>query len=183
MNSISSARDLAEQLLSDSLPRRWHHSQGVGRKAEAIAGAFGADGELLVCAAWLHDIGYAPDIAATGFHPLDGARYLRDVVGADERLCSLVAHHTCADIEASHRGLAAELKAEFVPADGLLTDALIFCDVTTTPDGIPTDVGARLAEIRSRYGEGHLVTESISEAEPFIVGAVQRISSIVDAQR
>ena len=31
----------------------------------------------LVAAAWLHDIGYAPELVETGFHPLDGARYLR----------------------------------------------------------------------------------------------------------
>lgn len=28
----------------------------------------------LVVAAWLHDIGYAPEIGHTLFHPLDGAR-------------------------------------------------------------------------------------------------------------
>ncbi len=31
----------------------------------------------LVAAAYLHDIGYAPELAITGFHPLDGARHLR----------------------------------------------------------------------------------------------------------
>ncbi|WP_406239339.1 hypothetical protein [Nocardia sp. NBC_01009] len=29
-------------------------------------------------AAWLHDIGYAPDIARIGFHPVDGAEFLRE---------------------------------------------------------------------------------------------------------
>ena len=33
----------------------------------------------MTAAAWLHDIGYAPAVDDTGFHPLDGARYLRDV--------------------------------------------------------------------------------------------------------
>ena len=32
--------------------------------------------DVLVSAARLHDIGYAPDVMATGFHPLDGVRYL-----------------------------------------------------------------------------------------------------------
>jgi aminoglycoside phosphotransferase (APT) family kinase protein len=31
-----------------------------------------------VTAAWLHDVGYAPAVVATGLHPLDGARYLRN---------------------------------------------------------------------------------------------------------
>jgi len=26
----------------------------------------------LEAAAWLHDIGYAPDLVVSGFHPLDG---------------------------------------------------------------------------------------------------------------
>jgi HD superfamily phosphodiesterase len=39
--------------------------------------------DLLEAAAWLHDIGYSPEIAVSGFHPLDGARYLRDVANAD----------------------------------------------------------------------------------------------------
>ncbi len=177
------ARDVTEQLLAEPLPRRWAHSQGVGRKAESIADAFGSDAELLVSAAWLHDIGYAPSVSVTGFHSLDGARYLRDVVGAEDRLCALVAYHSCAHIEARNRGLADELAAEFTPVGELLADALTFCDMTTTPDGRPTDVEARLAEILSRYGEGHLVAESISEARPCIVGAARKVTGIIAARR
>jgi hypothetical protein len=36
----------------------------------------------------LHDIGYAPDLVKSGLHPLDGARYLREVAHADEPSCS-----------------------------------------------------------------------------------------------
>src|SRR5258708_7014074 len=115
----ASARHLTEQLLAEPLPRRWAHSQGVGRKAESIADAFDNAADLLVSAAWLHDIGYAPAVATTGFHPLDGARYLRDVVGAENRLCALVAYHSCAHIEARNRGLADELAAEFEPVGGV----------------------------------------------------------------
>lgn len=38
----------------------------------------------------------------TGFHPLDGARYLR-LVGVDEVVIGLVAYHSCAPIEAKVR--------------------------------------------------------------------------------
>jgi len=159
------------------------HSLGVGRKAESIADLLGEDADLLISAAYLHDIGYAPSVAVVGFHPLDGARYLRDVVGAEAPLCSLVAHHSCADIEARHRGLADELSTEFELVVGTLADALTFCDMTTTPDGKPTDVDARLAEILSRYGEGHPVAESISEASPSIVRAVRTVSLLIAARR
>jgi hypothetical protein len=183
MDQASWARELAARLLSEPLPRRWSHTKGVGRRAESIAGIIGDDAGLLIAAAWLHDIGYAPSAVATGFHPLDGARYLRDVVGADPRICSLVAHHSCAEIEARNRGLDAELIHEFEPVDGLLSDALTFCDMTTTPDGEPTEVESRLAEILERYGDGHLVAESIREAGPLIMDAAEKVTDLIDARR
>jgi putative nucleotidyltransferase with HDIG domain len=115
------------------LPRRWRHVQLVAAQAEQVAKALSLPDDL-VAAAWLHDIGYAPELAQTGFHPLDGARYLRRV-GVDGQVVSLVAYHSCAQIEADVRGLGAELAAEFCPANPLLTDALLYCDMTTGPDG------------------------------------------------
>ena len=97
---------LARALLREPLPRRWAHVQGVAARARGLAPVLGADADLLETAAWLHDIGYAPGLATTGLHQLDGARYLRDAQYADAMLCRLVAHHSCAIIEASERGLA-----------------------------------------------------------------------------
>jgi len=171
------ARDLAERLLADPLPRRWAHSQGVGRKAESVAHRVGADAELLVAAAWLHDIGYAPDLVKSGSHALDGARYLRDVAHAGARLCRLVANHTYAIVEARRRGLATELATEFPIIDGLVADALVYCDMTTSPDGDPIDVEDRLAEIAARYGPGSLVADSKAEARPRILESVRNMTS------
>jgi putative nucleotidyltransferase with HDIG domain len=72
--------------MAEPLPRRWGHVQAVAAKAESLRPLLGEDADLLVVAAWLHDIGYAPDVQDTGFHPLDGARYLRRL-DADPRLC------------------------------------------------------------------------------------------------
>ena len=178
------AQNLAEQLLAEPLPRRWAHSQGVGRRAESLADVLGDDAELLAAAAWLHDIGYAPSLVRTGMHSIDGARYLRDVEGADPRICSLVAHHSCACIEARHRGLEKVLADEFPPVGGLLTDALTYADMTTSPDGHEMEVDARLADILERYGAGSVVFNSVSESGPLLVGSVQRISELVtSAQR
>src|SRR5262249_38092174 len=107
--------------------------------------------DLVEAAAWLHDIGYAPDLVDTGFHPLDGARYLRDTHHADPRLCNLVAHHSCAIIEAQIRGLADQLAEEFEPQQEGLTQALDYSDMTTGPDGRPVSAKTRLAEIVNRY--------------------------------
>jgi hypothetical protein len=103
----------------------------------------------LVAAAWLHDIGHAPDLVQTGFHPLDGARFLRRA-GVDGQVVSLVAYYSCARVEADVRGLGAELAAEFTPAGRLLTDALLYCDMTIGPDGDYVRPADRLAEIRGR---------------------------------
>ncbi len=91
----SYAAALAEQLLVP-LDSRWRHTQAVAARAEQLVAVVpAADQELLVVAAWWHDVGYSTDLAVTGFHPLDGARYLiRE--GYPERLCSLVAHHSAA---------------------------------------------------------------------------------------
>jgi len=76
-----------------SLGDRWLHTVAVARQAEQVASVLALpDDELLVAAAWLHDIGYAPALAVTGFHPLDGAVYL-DRLG-HRRLACLVANHT-----------------------------------------------------------------------------------------
>lgn len=60
---------------------------------------------MLQTAAILHDIGYSPDIVRSGFHALDGAVFLR-ARGVDEEVVSLVAHHSCAHLEAGLRGLS-----------------------------------------------------------------------------
>jgi HD domain len=176
MNTLaSSAQQLARALLQEPLPRRWAHVQGVAMRARSLAPVLGADAGLLEAAAWLHDIGYAPGLAATGFHPLDGARYLRDAQHAHALLCRLVAHHSCAIVEAGERGLADVLSREFEPAPDALSSVLTFCDMTTSPDGEPVPVEQRLAEIQHRYGPGHLVSRSIQRATPMILSAVKQV--------
>jgi HD superfamily phosphodiesterase len=134
----------------------------------------GADAELVEAAAWLHDVGYSPALVDTGFHPLDGARYLRDVCQAEETLCGLVARHSCAIIEAKERGLAEELIREFPPVDPVLSDALAYCDMTTTPNGHVVSVADRLSEVTERYGPYDVVTRFIRRAEPYLISSVAR---------
>ncbi|MCM4085151.1 HD domain-containing protein [Paractinoplanes hotanensis] len=183
MDQVERARDLARQLLAAPLPRRWAHSLGVGRKAESVAHLVGDDASVLISSALLHDVGYAPDLVVTGMHQLDGARYLRDVAGADDVVCRLVAHHSCAQFEGRNRGLFEQLTGEFAPVGGLLADAVTYADMTTTPDGEPVAVEQRLAEILVRYGDGDLISKSIREASPLIIEAVQRITARLAEER
>ncbi|WP_434591713.1 HD domain-containing protein [Streptomyces sp. A5-4] len=177
------ACQVAEAELSEPLPRRWAHSQGVARRAAELAKVLGDDADLLASAAVLHDVGYAPRLAVTGFHSLDGARFLRDVHAADERLVRLVANHSLAFLEAEERGLRGVLEAEFpLLDDQRLVDALVYCDMTTTPDGERTSAEARLAEIMDRYGAGSLVGRFIRRASPEILAAAGRVEAALAAQ-
>ncbi|MFF4480225.1 metal-dependent phosphohydrolase [Streptomyces sp. NPDC001520] len=125
----------------------------------------------------LHDIGYAPPLVNTGFHPLDGARYLWDMHATDERIVRLVANHTYAPLEAEERGLRDELADEFpILNDPLLVDALVYCDMTTTPDGERTTSKERLSEI---LGEDSVVGRFIRRATPHIHASVDRVRAAV----
>ncbi|MEV7354262.1 HD domain-containing protein [Kitasatospora sp. NPDC091276] len=174
---------IAEAELAGPLPRRWTHSQGVSLRAVGLEPVLGDNADLLIAAAVLHDVGYAPVLAVTGFHPLDGARFLRDVHGADERLVRLVANHSFALLEAEERGLRVVLEAEFpLLEDQRLVDALVWCDMTTTPHGEPTTAEARVAEIVGRYGAESVVGRFIRRASPEIFAAVARVEAALAAQ-
>ena len=164
---------MARHQLEIALPVRSAHVKGVARRALSISSLFpGEEGEILVAAAILHDIGYSPKIALSGFHPLDGARYLKSN-GIPDRICGLVAHHTCAYREAELRGLSAEL-SEWQDEETHLRDALWWADLTTTPHGKVTSVNDRIDEIQKRYGPRDLVTFFIRQAKSELIDAVAR---------
>ena len=169
---VDNARQLAEELVRP-LGRRWEHVQAVSeRAAELGAGLRAADRDDLVAAAWLHDIGYADEIAYTGFHPIDGARYLWDY-GWPERVINLVAHHSGARFEAEFRGMT-ETHAAYDFADTILDDMLAAADLTTGPGGQSFTFDQRMAEIRERYAPGDIVVATWRIAEPIMREAVTR---------
>jgi hypothetical protein len=167
------AYDLAEGLLADSLPKRWAHSQQVYKQALSLAPILGDDAELLAATAIAHDVGYAEAAVSTGQHMIDGGRYLQSV-GADPRLCALVALHTSSPWEAAELGLS-EALSNFVPVPGHLVDAITYCDLSSTPDGQPAEPSARLEEVLNRYGPGHVVFRAVSAARPELLRMVERV--------
>ncbi|QXJ20622.1 HD domain-containing protein [Actinomadura graeca] len=181
-NTAAWARDLARKHLETPLPRRWAHTQGVARQARTLAPILGDQADLLEAAAWLHDIGYAPDLVDTGFHPLDGARYLRDTHEADTHLCRLVAHHSCAMIEARERDMSSVWAQDFGGQTPLLNDFLTYCDMTTSPQGEVVAVGERLTEIQIRYERTHAVSRAIRQASPALTISVRRVENMLRAK-
>lgn len=147
------AQDLAEQLL-DGVGTRLAHSAAVAAQACRVAPLLPQPWrDVLVDAAWLHDIGYAPQLAHAKFHPLDGARWLR-TSRWDEHVCRLVAGHSRALTEARLRGLDQELISEFEPAPDLPAAALTWADLTSSPVGEHCSFEVRLADILGRYSRG-----------------------------
>jgi hypothetical protein len=158
------------------LGRRWTHVQAVAARAAELGPATPADErEHLVAAAWLHDIGYSPEIGHTRFHPLDGARYLR-AAGWPDLVVNLVAHHSGARFEAAERGLTAEL-AEFRLIDNPTMDALVTADLTTGPDGERLSYDERIDEILRRYPADDPVHQAWLIARPVLAESVSRTLS------
>jgi len=167
------AEGLAREQLA-SIPTRWRHTQSVAARTRHASITVDVDDRpLLEAAAWLHDVGYGPAIAKTGFHPLDGARYLERHV-APTRLINLVANHSCARFEADERGMLPELQSYELEV-GPVADALIWADMTTGPTGQTVTVEERLAEILRRYTAESPVHRAIEEASADIVAAVNRV--------
>lgn len=170
MWSPEQAAKLASEYLS-GLGRRWEHARTVGR----LAGVLAADGTIsgdIAAAAWLHDLGYADELAATGFHPLDGAVFLASK-GAPLEVVGLVAHHTGADFEAEERGLTAAL-AEMPTPDPSALDVITLLDLVTAPDGTLTDPETRVAEILSRYPATSPVRRAVSRSRGELLASADR---------
>lgn len=169
------AADLARGLLAPLGARFEHTRQVAARAAELSSAVPDEERDLLVVAAWWHDLGYAPELIQTGFHPIDGARYLA-AKGHSPRLCALVAHHSAATYEAEERGLTAEL-AEWPREEGPVPDALWMADMTTGPRGEAFDYTERLAEILRRYDAESIVGRAMTRAQPDIRAAIERTTA------
>lgn len=164
---------LAEQCLT-ALPQRLAHVRGVADAVGRGSAVLGAeDARTVMAAAWLHDVGYAPAVRWTGFHPVDGAWFVRDA-GFSVVVVSLVAYHTGAVIEAEERGLSQQL-AEFPAPPVELLDVLTFADMTTSPDGDGIGATRRIAEILTRYPDGDPVHRAVTRSAPELLAAVRRV--------
>ncbi|MCF4123220.1 HD domain-containing protein [Antribacter sp. KLBMP9083] len=164
------APEIARRFLAD-LGGRWLHVQSVGRLADQLAADAGLPDDVRA-AAWLHDVGYAPDLSLTGFHPLDGAVYLTEC-GAPTEVVGLVAWHTGAVWEAAERGLSDKLARMPVPSAKWL-DVVTLIDLVNGPDGVATTPEKRVAEILSRYDSSHPVHRAVKFSAPELLASSAR---------
>lgn len=131
------------------------------------------DRPVLIAAAWLHDIGYSPASRETGFHPLDGALYLRSQ-GWDDRLVALVGHHSGArflPVERVFEAMMTELDFE----DGPVSDALTYADQTVGPHGRRMTVPYRIAEATARHGVDSSNGRARFDRVPYLLAVADRV--------
>ena len=170
---VNAARGLATATLSE-IGRRLQHSGGVAARAERLAGTVAPhERQLLVAAAWLHDVGYAPAAHVTGSHALDGAVFLA-ARGWSPRLCGLVAHHSGAVFAARELGLADQL-GRFIHEESAVSDALTYADQTTGPGGQPVTLAERMAEMLARHGSSSTQARIHSDREPYLLAVASRV--------
>jgi hypothetical protein len=172
--SVAGAREVAESCLRD-MGDRWLHVQAVGLSAEQLQKRGYDVSNAVIMSAWLHDVGYCESVVATGFHPVDGAKWLLDQ-GAPSGVVALVAYHSAAHFEAEERGLGDEL-ARFPEPDPDQLDVLTLMDMSTSPTGERVAVNERLAEILARYPEEHPVHRAVSRSRGYLAESANRAAN------
>lgn len=172
--SIVPAAEALTRRLLDENPSRLDHSAGVAARARTLTSTVASDDrDILVAAAWLHDIGYSTLVRQSGFHPLDGAHYLRRH-GWPIVVCDLVAHHSGSRFVAAVRDLTSEL-AEFAYLENPLSDALTVSDKTTGTDGAELDLDARIRGMLRRHDPASPGARAHAEREPYFRAAFARV--------
>lgn len=166
------AERFARRRLGEDPSGRWNHDAAVIARAHEVAATLPErERDVLLTAAALHDLGFAPVARETGFQPLDGARYLARF-GFSERICALVANCVSARIEAELRDLSDAYRA-YPDEEGPVRDGLWFCCITTASDGGRIDVDERVDQWPARYPEP-LVVEFAARARGPLRAAVER---------
>lgn len=162
------------------LPERWQHSRAVADRAAELADAVpAADRAVLIATAWLHDIGYAPGIRTTGFHPLDGALHLR-LTGWPTGIVRLVAHRSSARFVAGRHDLA-PLITHFPFTQDAVSDALTYADQTVGQWGRRMNQRDRIHEAISRHGPESATTRARTIRVPYLLAAADRVEQRLSA--
>jgi putative nucleotidyltransferase with HDIG domain len=177
--TLTEAAERTARLLLADMGDRWRHTRGVAGRAAELAAALHLDADLLVAAAWLHDIGYADCVRDTGFHPIDGARHLRGQ-GWPAHVSGLVAHHSGARFAAAARGLTRALAA-FPDGPAPISDALTYADQTVGPDGTRVTPAQRRAEMLRRHGPGSCNAEVDHLRGPHLLAVARRVERLLCA--
>lgn len=128
----------------------------------------GIDEVTAYCAALVHDIGYLEPLHRTGFHPVDGADYLRS--NGCGRLADLIVGHSSSPEEAVLRNIA-----DVAPSDDPIAQLLSYWDMQVGPGGEVMAYEERLADILRRHGEHSIVGKANLTAAPRIRALIAQV--------
>lgn len=172
---VTEASSVARFLLRE-MPQRLAHVEAAGRQAVAVARRLPGelDGEAVIAAALLHDIGYSRDIRRTGFHPLDGALFLAATDWPDT-VVRLVAHHSHAAVVAPYHGVGHHL-AVIAPVDGFAADVVTYADLTAGRKGKGSTPEDRVAEMAVRHAKRtHIPVEVREQRYALLLASATRV--------
>lgn len=153
---------------------RWPHTSAVGTLGIQWLRQ-GRIPRVVAQAAWLIDIGHAPELATTGVPAADGARFL-----ARRRfspfVVSLVGHHIGAMLE----GHELQPPADIAPPPRDLADALTALDLSIDSDGFEVDPCARIEAILKVFPTYHPTHRTITAAKAGLLAACARARAAED---
>lgn len=133
---------------------------------------FNIDETLAYCAGLVHDIGYLEDIADTGFHPLDGYRFL--LRSGFPELARRIVGHGCAIEEAELLGIT-------LPEgiDDLIARLITYWDMQVRTGGEIAGYEIRLRDVLTQYGEDSLIGRANRCARPRIEQIIEQINRLL----
>lgn len=170
----SAACSLAGEYLKNDYPQRWARTVMVAAETRRLAQLLLPDhADVLHAAAWLHDIGYAQPLVATGVQPLDGADVIRRF-HFPRPVAELVAHHTGAETDTVQRDLTPALADYERPPQPLLS-VLSCADLCTGPRGDVLEPVARVDEVLRRYAPEHPVHRALVVSGPGLIANARAI--------
>lgn len=152
------------------------HAAVISSRAGEVAARLGLDDDdqdLCAAVGLVHDIGKAERVRDTGFHQIDGARYVEPTLGL--RVAGLVAHHSGASTEAKMRGIEMPYPREQSDVAAVLD----YCDLTTLPSGRPISPEERRADIDVRHGAENPGPRALSSIWADVLALDRRLRRLV----
>jgi putative nucleotidyltransferase with HDIG domain len=175
------SKKLAEFLPSEE--KRYHHILGVVRHMQTILPRLELEQEtkeLLIQAAYLHDVGYSKQLNQYNFHPLDGAVFAQQAGFPKPVIAAVLFHSEAIETVRENRNdllpiysLNQKLLDE---QDRLFIDLVTYCDVQTSPKGEKVSLDERVQDVVERYGENHPVSQMMIFCKPKYKETIERIN-------
>jgi len=175
---IDQARTLAEEHSKGDEERFWRIQKVVdlaNNLAETIITGQ-QDGETLIKAAWLHDIGRSFALLKTGLYFLDGAMFLEEM--GEIKLAQLVANCSFSKEEAEIVGLGLELE-RFPYHKSLVSDCLSYCDLSIDDRGKRVMLSDKVASIKERYKDNSSTYLALTKALPRMKEVFLEVETLV----